>query len=178
MGDRLHLGCGTDILDGWVNHDLAPLPGVDVVHDLDAFPWPFGTATYDEIRMLHVLEHLREPMRAIAELHRIARPGGIVTVRVPYWNSQDFASDPTHRTPFNEYTFDYFDPTTRHGRERAYYSSVKFAIEQKTFWAKPALVYLPVTNRFMQRLLSAGARHLGGVVWVVEWRLRALPAGA
>ena len=43
-----------------------------------------------EIRMLHVLEHLREPMRAIAELHRIARPGGIVTVRVPYWNSQDF----------------------------------------------------------------------------------------
>ena len=31
---KLHLGCGHIIKDGWLNHDLAPLSGVDVVHDL------------------------------------------------------------------------------------------------------------------------------------------------
>src|SRR5207244_6816950 len=39
MKTKLHLGCGHIIKEGWVNHDLAHLPGVDVVHDLRTFPW-------------------------------------------------------------------------------------------------------------------------------------------
>ena len=116
--ERLHLGCGNDVLPGWVNHDLAALPGVDVVHDLDSYPWPFEDDRFDEVRLHHVLEHLSEPVRAIEELHRITRDGGAVEVRVPYWNSTDWATDPTHKTPFSEYSFDFFDPATRHGRER------------------------------------------------------------
>ena len=173
---RLHLGCGADVLDGWTNHDLAMLPGVDVVHDLDVFPWPFETASYDVVKMQHVLEHLEHPIPAIEELHRITKQRGRVFVRVPYWNSQDFASDPTHRTRFNEYTFDYFDPSTRHGRERAYYANARFAIRSKTYWMKPALVYVPVRMQFAQRLLSGAARHLAGVIWVVEWELEPLEA--
>lgn len=171
---RLHLGCGHDVLPGWVNHDLEPLPGVDVVHDLDEFPWPFESDRFDEVRLHHVLEHLANPMRAIAELHRISRAGGVVEVRVPYWNSADWSSDPTHRTAFNEYTFDFFDPSTRHGRERGYYSQASFSIRAQTFWMKPAVYYLPVRNVIGRRLLSALARHLGGVIWVVQWELVAL----
>ena len=36
--NKLHIGCGHDIKEGWVNHDLAQLPGVDIVHDLNSFP--------------------------------------------------------------------------------------------------------------------------------------------
>src|SRR4029079_17910126 len=114
------------------------------------------------------------PMLAIEELHRITRAGGVVTVRVPYWNSQDWASDPTHRTRFNEYTFDFFDPSRRHGRIRPYYSKAKFAIRSEVFWMKPVWRYLPVTNIVGRRILSALARHIGGVIWVVEWELLAL----
>jgi hypothetical protein len=90
---------------------------------------------------------------------------------VPYWNSQDWATDPTHRTAFNEYSFDFFDPTTRHGRERPYYSAARFSIRSKTFWAKPTRYYRPVRNRWGLALLSGLARHFGGVIWVVEFEL-------
>ena len=99
---------------------------------------------------------------------------GSVQVRVPYWNSPDWATDPTHKTPFNEYSFDFFDPGTRHGRERPYYSRARFSIRSKTFWVKPAFVYLAVRNVAGQRVLSALARHLGGVIWVVEFDLVAV----
>ena len=173
-GERLHLGCGNEILPGWVNHDLVQLPGVDVAHDLDLYPWPFEDDRFAEVRLHHVLEHLAEPVRAIEELYRITRGGGTVLVRVPYWNSTDWASDPTHRTPFSEYSFDFFDPATRHGREHPYYSSARFSIRSKTYWVKPAAAYIPVRNRIGRGLLSGLARHLGGVIWVVEFDLVAL----
>jgi SAM-dependent methyltransferase len=174
--ERLHLGCGNEILPGWINHDLVALPGVDVVHDLQEYPWPFEDGRFDEIRMHHVLEHLEDPVRVIEELHRILRPGGTLRVRVPYWNSPDWATDPTHRTPFNEYSFDYFDPATYQGRERPYYSVARFSIRSKIYWIKPAIVYLPVRRRSLQLLLSALARHIGGVIWVIEWELVAMPS--
>jgi SAM-dependent methyltransferase len=172
--ERLHLGCGNDVLPGWVNHDLAALPGVDVVHDLDSYPWPFDDDRFTEIRMHHVLEHLREPVQAIEEIHRIARNGATVQIRVPYWNSTDWASDPTHKTAFSEYSFDFFDPAKRHGRERPYYSSARFTVRSQTFWTKPVAIYLPVSNEIGRKVLSALARHLGGVIWVVEFDLVAL----
>ena len=170
-GERLHLGCGNEILPGWINHDLADLPGVDVVHDLDSYPWPFEDDRFAEVRMHHVLEHLAEPVRAIEELHRITGDGGTVEVRVPYWNSTDWASDPTHTTAFSEYSFDFFDPETRHGRERPYYSTARFTILSKTYWMKPAAVYVPVRNEVGRKVLSGLARHFGGVIWVVEFEL-------
>lgn len=82
------------------------------------------------------LEHLSNPVRTIEELHRILEPGGLLQVRVPYWTPPDWATDPTHRVAFNEYSFDYFDPTTYQGRERPYYSTARFSIRSKTYWIK------------------------------------------
>ncbi|MEP6910788.1 MAG: hypothetical protein ABI896_10220 [Actinomycetota bacterium] len=93
---------------------------------------------------------------------------------MPYWNSTDWASDPTHKTAFSEYSFDFFDPSTRHGRERPYYSSARFSIRSKTYWFKAATAYMPVRKRGPRRVVSALARHLGGVIWVVGFDLVAL----
>ena len=32
---KLHLGCGHDLLPGWLNVDGRPGPGIDLVADLD-----------------------------------------------------------------------------------------------------------------------------------------------
>lgn len=172
---RLNLGCGHDVRPGWVNHDAAALPGVDVVHDLRRFPWPFPDRAFTEIEMIHVLEHLPETVRTLEELHRIAAPGCRLTIRVPYWNSPDAISDPTHAAQFNEHSFDYFDPSTKHGRERGYYSPARFRIERIDFWVRLAGRYLRVSRAAPKAVLTWLAHHLGGVIWVEEVVLVALP---
>ena len=96
---KLNLGCGRNILDGWVNVDSAPLPGVDIVANLDCCahqPLPFSDSTVDEFLLSHVIEHIRQPLPLMQELHRIARPGARMVIRVPHGASDDAHEDPTH----------------------------------------------------------------------------------
>jgi len=173
MTNKLHLGCGNNILEGWVNHDISPLPGVDVVHDLTILPWPFESNSFCEVLMVNVLEHLSDTVKTIEELHRIAAPGAKVTIRVPYWNSPDMTTDPTHKAFFNEHSLDFFDPSQRHCKERPYYSSARFKIEKKHYYVK-VRGYRRISSPWMQRVLEVLARHLCGVVWVIEFDLVAL----
>jgi SAM-dependent methyltransferase len=50
--------------------------------DATSLPAPDGCA--DAVLLLDILEHLGEPERALAEAHRVLRPGGIVVVSVPH----------------------------------------------------------------------------------------------
>ena len=45
---------------------------------------PFPDASYDFIQFMEVLEHLHHPERALAECHRVARPGARLVVSVPH----------------------------------------------------------------------------------------------
>ena len=159
-----------------MNLDVAALPGVDVVHDLASLPWPFPAHRFDEIEMINVLEHLDGTVRNMEELHRISAPGARVTIRVPYWNSPVAASDPTHRTVFNERTFDFFDPATRLGRERSYYSSAKFRIRRMSydFQVHERLPNPRVSWKPLMWVMTFLAHHLGGIIWVIEVELEAL----
>ena len=46
----------------------------------DLLSLPFADATFDAVFVCFVLEHLTEPLRALAELQRVLRPGGALTV--------------------------------------------------------------------------------------------------
>jgi SAM-dependent methyltransferase len=56
-------------------------PGVDHYVDLQALPFP--NASYDFVYASHVLEHVADDARAIREIHRILKPGGIAVLPVP-----------------------------------------------------------------------------------------------
>ena len=130
---RLQLGCGNDPKQGWINHDLMPLPDIDVVHDLNERPWPWADNTIDEIWAKDVLEHLPDTLGTMEELYRITKPGASVYIAVPYWNSWEAITDPTHVRQFNEFTFNFFDPTKSQCQERPYYSSARFIIDRLGF---------------------------------------------
>jgi hypothetical protein len=36
--------------------DRRDLPGVDVVHNLDVYPWPFADGAFDEVVAVHLVE--------------------------------------------------------------------------------------------------------------------------
>jgi SAM-dependent methyltransferase len=46
----------------------------------DLFDLPFAPASFDHVFVCFVLEHLREPERALAILRELLRPGGTITV--------------------------------------------------------------------------------------------------
>ena len=55
---KLNLGCGNKIYDGYVNVDKFDVYNVDVIHDLERFPYPFDNDSVEEIILSHVLEHI------------------------------------------------------------------------------------------------------------------------
>ena len=118
---KLNLGCGRDIREGYVNLDKVGLEGVDVVHDLNVFPYPFEDNEFDEIYCSHVLEHVDDLLGVVEELSRISKPGGRIKVVAPYFASQGAFNDPTHKRFFTYKTFGYFS-------SGGYYSNVVLRI--------------------------------------------------
>jgi SAM-dependent methyltransferase len=108
---RLNLGCGRGPQLDWTNIDSVTWPGVDIVADLDRcreIPLPFDESSVDEMLLSHVIEHLRDPLGLMQELHRVAKPGATLTIRVPYGSSDDAWEDPTHVRPYFLGSFGYF----------------------------------------------------------------------
>lgn len=48
------------------------------------------TARFDAAMMLHVIEHLPDPAEGLRELRRVVRPGGVLVVETPRFNSLSF----------------------------------------------------------------------------------------
>src|SRR3954466_6161455 len=110
----LDLGCGNRKTPGSTGVDIAPLPGVDVVHDLSVFPYPIQSDSFDRIILRHVIEHIPDVVRLMKEIHRIGKPGAILEIYTPHFTSINSYSDPAHVHHFSLQTFDYFCGDTAH----------------------------------------------------------------
>jgi SAM-dependent methyltransferase len=108
----LDVGCGEGELarhlpDGaWVGVDssptmLAEAPAPVVEADATALPYP--NASFGSLALLYVLYHLSEPGLALAEAHRVLRPGGLLAVAVP---SRHDSPELAHVLPHGPLTFD------------------------------------------------------------------------
>ncbi len=129
---RLNIGSGRTPMPGFISVDNNPNAGaVDVVHDLDRFPWPFDDDSVSEVVMDHALEHLEDTMGVIQELYRICADGARILIRVPHlscaWNH------PGHRRAIGVGLFDHFDPASE---ER--YGRCRFEVERvRLHWMQP-----------------------------------------
>jgi SAM-dependent methyltransferase len=117
------VGCGNKKVAGAVGVDCLALPGVDVIHDLTSFPYPFATSSVDEIHLNHVLEHLPDVMATMEELWRIAKPGAKINIRVPHFTGILAWRDPTHRRSFTSESFTYFGEN-----EYSFYTHARFDV--------------------------------------------------
>ncbi len=83
---------------GW--YDTRP----DIYADAQSLPLQDGCI--DHVLLLDVLEHLPDPQRCLAEIHRVLRPDGTCTLQVPFVY-------PIHDAPLD------FHRWTTHGLQRA-----------------------------------------------------------
>ena len=81
---KLHLGCGTNKLDGWVNVDSVKGCAPDLLHDITR-PLPYENLTIDEILAEDLLEHFDKYMRFVvfADWARVLKLSGKITLQVP-----------------------------------------------------------------------------------------------
>lgn len=81
---KLHLGCGTKKLEGWINIDSVEACQPDLLHDISQ-PLPYEDQSADEILAEDVLEHFDKYLRFVVfyEWIRVLKVGGIVTLQVP-----------------------------------------------------------------------------------------------
>lgn len=129
LKSKLNLGAGKDIKEGYLNLDIVRLKGIDVVHDLNKFPYPFADNTFEVVHCASVLEHVDDFQRVMKEIHRICKNKAKVWIGVPYWNSLLVWADPQHKRGFTLDTFAYF--------EKSHYYNYRFrVIRQKLVGSK------------------------------------------
>ena len=90
---NLYIGGGGRTVQGYVNLDLFAIPGVDVAGDAENLP--FLADTFQRVECDAVLEHVDDPVKVMAEIHRVLAPGGYVHLVVPFCH------------PFHAYPKDY-----------------------------------------------------------------------
>jgi predicted SAM-dependent methyltransferase len=86
---KLHLGCASTILPGWINVDLFGRLPADVALDLRR-PLPIADSSVDAIFTEHMLEHLTygDAVVLVRECARVLRPGGLMRIVVPDFEKQ------------------------------------------------------------------------------------------
>ena len=170
----LNIGCGSDIRPDFVNLDIADLPGVDVVWDITQTPYPFEDNRFSSIIMINVLEHLPDTIKILEELHRICKPNASIVIRVPYWNSMEQATDPTHVRFFNEHSLDYFDPSKSFCQRRPYYSTARFSIRAVMVWIFLGRRYFKMRNEFVCKTILMLSHYISNVTRLLEFELEVI----
>ncbi len=71
--NKLNLGSGEFLKEGFINVDYYSVSKPDVMHDLTKFPYPFAENYFDHVESDHCLEHLPDPFAVMKEIHRISK---------------------------------------------------------------------------------------------------------
>lgn len=81
-GLNLCLGGGGRETPGFLNLDLAPFPGVDLVEN--AAQIPLAENCCNSVQCDALLEHVKDPVAVVAEIERVLKPGGHAHTVVPF----------------------------------------------------------------------------------------------
>ena len=105
---KLHLGCGKDKREGYVNCDLSSEVNPDKIVDISE-RLPFENNSISEIIINHTLEHTQKPIEVLKEFYRICKDKAIIKIKVPYFSSESAFSQIDHYSFYSLTTFDCLD---------------------------------------------------------------------
>lgn len=104
-GRLIEIGCGMGFLlaqfrkDGWQVEGIEPNKGfcqfIEEYHGINARPTileeaKLADASVDVVIMLHVIEHVPDPLSSLREIHRVLKPDGTLILETPRYDSLMF----------------------------------------------------------------------------------------
>ena len=98
QGTIADIGSGPDqVSPHFINVDIYPFPGVDVVAHAEVLP--FANETFDGLVTESLLEHVPDPKKVALEMARVLKSGGVVYASAPFIH-------PFHASPddYNRFT--------------------------------------------------------------------------
>lgn len=101
---KLDLGGRFNSPEGYISVDFK---GGDIRCDLNE-RWPFDDSSVGVIRAFDIIEHLKNPIHTMSEIHRVLVPGGYAFIEVPSTDGRGAWQDPTHISQWNENSFWYY----------------------------------------------------------------------
>jgi len=136
----LNIGCGESPIFDALGIDICKTNDIDILGDTRYLP--FTNSVFDTIYLDNVVEHIERLIELMEEIYRVSKPDALIHIWVPYGTSRAFIDDPTHRTPINENTFEYFHPSHTFN----YYTESAYEVEQikYKFWKHPVVRLLKV----------------------------------
>ena len=110
---KINLGSGNKKYEGFLNLDKFNYFQPDIVHDLEIVPYPFKDDEVEEIKMIHILEHIGKDsdtfINIMKEIYRICCNNAKIDIVVPHPRNDDFLADPTHVRPITTLGLQLFD---------------------------------------------------------------------
>ncbi len=153
----LDLGCGSFRREqGTLNVDVFGYGSVDVVCPIDELPFRDGSV--DGVVSVAVLEHVRDPHRVVAEMHRVLKPGGRVYCYVPFMQG-------AHASPHD------FQRYTQRGMEVLFEA---FAESEVEVAAGPSSGFVWMLQEWLAITFSFGSRKLYWAVYCLAFALSPL----
>lgn len=107
---QLNIGCGPNRDLNYINCDMYPQTGAELVFDISKPNWPIPDNSVSSVKLFHVLEHLAGDFQIFfQELYRVCKNDAEIQIRVPHPRHDWFLIDPTHVKPWHEESFSYLD---------------------------------------------------------------------
>jgi len=154
MSEKLNLGCGAFKKENYINLDFCAHFKPDIIHDLNEFPYPLEDNKFELVEADHVLEHLHKPFMAMREIHRIAKNGALIIIKVPHF-SRGFMH-PDHKSGF-DISFAYrFNSSIKQ-----VYQGFEFEVKKikMTWFAQPYL-----KKKIFSKAVFCGAYIMGSII--------------
>jgi len=145
---KIDLGCGENKPDGYIGIDKVTSDAVDITHDLEC-GIPMDDESADEIRANHLLEHLADKEKIMAEVHRVLKPGGQFVFEVPSTKGEGAFAHPDHKSFWNKSSFYFW------AQDELCESRPKFEIEKLDEREDNDLVYVSGVLRKPKAVLKA-----------------------
>jgi O-antigen biosynthesis protein len=118
--------------------------GADITCDLnEGIPLPDNSVGV--INASHVLEHLRDPIKSMREIHRVLAHGGWAMIEVPSTDGRGAFQDPTHVSYWNEHSFWYYT-----NKDKAYFirnNDIRFQTYRLETWEMAP--HIPVVTAWL-----------------------------